>query len=257
LSYGRGAEDHRHAYKFNVTYDLPFLKAEKGFAGHALGGWSLGSFFQFYSGHPVDVYVGGNGANGLCRRISALDAAGNPILDANGIPFNIGSDYNMDGVCNDHPVFIGSNLNSVYRSGSPADGIFINNNQIGCGFPGMPANTANIAACNATYGVTTPNTLFTNPAYPTSGPLFERFGTLGRNIFDGPRFVDLDLGVHKTFKLTESMNLRFSADAQNLANHPNFDGVQGNLNNGRFGKAELLVGSAVSRVMSLSLRLAF
>src|SRR5947208_5921429 len=29
LSYARGAEDHRHAYKFNVTYDLPFLKAEK------------------------------------------------------------------------------------------------------------------------------------------------------------------------------------------------------------------------------------
>ena len=69
--------------------------------------------------------------------------------------------------------------------------------------------------------------------------------------------MNMDLGVHKTFKVTETVNLRFSAEAQNLFNHPNFDGVQGNLDNGRFGQAELLVGSAASRVMSLSLRLAF
>jgi hypothetical protein len=273
LSYGRGAEDHRHAYKFNVTYELPFLKSQKGFVGHALGGWSLGSFMQFYSGHPVDVY---SGTNGPCRRFRARDINNAVVPDQNGIPFNIASDYNLDGVCNDHPVFVGSNLNAVYSGKSPADGIFIDNNQIGCGFPGMPATVANIAACNASFGVAgacvaanpptlscpvtspgTPNTLFVNPPYPGGATPFERFGTLGRNIFHGPRFVDLDIGVHKTFKLTETANLRFSAEAQNLANHPNFDGVQSNLNNARFGQAELLVGSAVSRVMSLSLRLAF
>ncbi len=53
------------------------------------------------------------------------------------------------------------------------------------------------------------------------------------------------------------MNLRFSADAQNLANHPNFDGVDTNLNSGTFGQAQLLVGAAASRIMSVSLRLAF
>jgi hypothetical protein len=114
-----------------------------------------------------------------------------------------------------------------------------------------------VAACNARFGVVTPNSLFVTPGYPGSSALFERFGTLGRNVFVGPQFVDLDFGLHKTFKLTETMNLRFSAEAQNLANHPNFDGVQANLSSGRFGQGELLVGSAVSRVMSLSLRLAF
>ena len=275
LSYGRGAEDHRHAYKFNLTYDLPFLKAEKGFVGHALGGWSLGSFFQFYSGHPVDVYLGNSGS---CRRFRARTSPTGPtVLDQNGIPYNIASDYNEDGVCNDHPVFLGSNLNAVYSSGSPANGIFIDNNQIGCGFPGMPSTIGNIDACNASFGVAgacpegsttctpspgTPNKLFGNPAYPTGATPFLRFGTLGRDIFHGPRFVDLDLGVHKTFRLTESMNLRFSAEAQNLANHANFDGVQTNLNDARFGQAELVDGGAglptqKSRVMSLSLRLSF
>jgi len=259
LSYGRGAEDHRHAYKFNVTYEMPFFKAERGFVGHALGGWSLGSFLQFYSGHPVDVRLDVNGV--ACRRFAAKDAptGGNPVLDQNGIPFNIAGDYNMDGVCNDHPNFVGSSLNSVYSKGSPADGIFKDNNQIGCGFPGMPGNVANVAACNASFGVGTPNTLFANPAYPTGATPFERFGTLGRNIFHGPRLVAMDFGLHKTFKFTETMNLRFSVEAQNLFNHPNFDGIDGNLNSGTFGQAQLLVGTnnVFSRVMSLSLRLAF
>ncbi len=273
LSYGRGAEDHRHAYKFNVTYDLPFLKAEKGLVGHTLGGWSLGSFFQFYSGHPVDVYDGRS-------TYPALDAAGNSILDANGIPINMGGDYNLDRVNNDHPIFIGGNIDSVYSNGSPANGIFRDNNIIGCGAPWAPAN-ADIATCNANFGVAgacavgdtscnpagtgsigTPNSMFVMPGYPKSGPLYARYGTLGRDVFHGPRFVDLDLGVHKTFRLTESVSLRFSAEAQNLANHPNFDAIDVNLGSSTFGQAQIVDGGAglptqKSRVMSLSLRLAF
>jgi len=274
LSYGRGAEDHPNAFKFNVTYDLPFLKAEKGFVGHALGGWSLGSFFQFYSGHPIDV-IDGRSTYG------ATDAAGNTIFDAGGVvPLNLGGDYNLDLVGNDHPIFIGGNINNVYSSGSPANGIFRDNNIIGCGAPWVPAN-ADLATCNANFGVAgscavgdtscnpagtgsvgTPNSLFVMPGYPTSGKLYERFGTLGRDVFHGPRFIDLDVGVHKTFKITESINLRFSAEAQNLANHPNFDGIDSNLASGTFGQAQLVDGGAglptqKSRVISLSLRLAF
>src|SRR5205823_3606018 len=143
LTYGPGAFDRRHNYKFNVTYDLPFLKSEKGLAGHALGGWSMGTFFQFYTGHPIDVY------SGSCLRYPAYDTSGNIVLDQNGIPFNIGNDYNMDGVCNEKPMFVGSSRNAVYSKGSPADGIFVDNNQIGCGFPGMPGTigTNAIADC--------------------------------------------------------------------------------------------------------------
>jgi hypothetical protein len=58
------------------------------------------------------------------------------------------------------------------------------------------------------------------------------------------------------------MNLRFSAEAQNLANHPNFDAIDSNLGSGTFGQAQIVDGGAglptqKSRVMSLSLRLSF
>jgi len=276
LSYGRAAFDHRHAYKFNVIYEMPFLKQQKGFAGQALGGWTLSSFLQLYSGHPVDVYNGNGRFAGSA-------------LDANGIPENIGGDYNLDNVLNDHPVFLGSNLNAVYSGRSPADGIFIDNNPIGCGFPGSntpsglgttPANvpSGSLADCNLNNNGLTPildangnitgfvaNTLFGNPAYPGSGALYKRFGTLGRNVFHGPKFVQMDMALGKTFKLTEMMKLEFRATAQNLLNHPSFDCVDGNLSDGTFGAAQCLaqnpsgttLGAPTSRIMSLGLRLAF
>ena len=122
---------------------------------------------------------------------------------------------------------------------------------------------AAIDFCNANFGITTPNSLFVNADYPSGTTPFERFGTLGRGVFHGPRFQQLDASLHKTFKLTERVNLKFSAQAQNLLNHPSFDCVTADLSSGNFGKAQCLaqsiqgVGSPTSRVMSLGLRLAF
>jgi hypothetical protein len=262
LSHAPASYDHKHAYKFNVTYELPFLKSQKGLVGKALGGWTLGSLFQLYSGHPVDVYTGPKG-NGLCSQTVAKDASGNPVLDQNGVPFNIGGDYNLDRVCNDHPVFLGSSVGSAYSGGSPADGIFKDNNRIGCGEAGLPATVTNIAACNGALAGGVPNALFGNPAYPTDSTPYLRFGSLGRDVFRGPKFIQLDLGLSKSFKITEVVKLDFRAQAQNLTNHPDFDCIQGDLVLATFGKSQCLaqsvqgLGAPTSRVMSLGLRLAF
>jgi hypothetical protein len=249
---GPASFDHRHAYKFSVTYELPFLKHQKGIVGHALGGWTVASFFQMYSGHPIDVYNGRT-------RIRARDAAGDFILDPNGVPFNIGGDYNLDGTANDHPDFIGSSLGSVYSGGSPADGIFTDNNRIGCAVSGVPSNVDPAASSGLCPG--TPSTLFGNPAYGTGSTPFERFGALGRGVFHGPKFLEMDMGLSKSFKLTETMKLDFRAQAQNLTNHPNFDCIDANLSSSTFGQSQCLapfgLGAPKSRVMSLGLRLAF
>jgi hypothetical protein len=246
---GPASFDHRHAYKFNVIYQVPFFKAEKGFVGQALGGWTLSGFYQLYSGHPIDVY-------------DARSAFPGDVLDANGIPENLGGDYNLDGVSNDHPVFTG-NPNSFYSGKSPADGIFKDTNQIGCGFPGQASSAAATAACNVNFGVTTPNAFFSAPGNPKSGPLFERFGTLGRGVFHGPRFQQLDMSLGKSFRMTEAMKLEFRAQAQNVLNHPSFDCVDADVSSSTFGTAQCLtqsvqgLGAPTSRIMSIGLRLAF
>ncbi len=290
LSYGRAAFDARHAYKFNVIYELPFMKSQKGFAGHALGGWTVSSFFQMYSGHPIDVYMGrgrirarsftpltGIEPNGsVCTSpnftLNNVSGCRLTILDQNGVPYNIGGDYNMDGVANDKPVFLGSNVGSVYSGASPADGIFTDNNRIACSENGVPSYV-NLAASSSACAITT-SALFANPDYPTGSTPYERYGTLGRNVFQGPRFVQMDMSLNKTFKLTETVNLRLSLQAQNLLNHPSFDCIDSNVSSSTFGKAQCLaqsggtgqsstgvfsggIGLPVARVMSIGLRLAF
>ena len=253
INYGRGAYDHRGAYKFGFTWALPFLRQEKGFAGHALGGWNLGSLFQFYTGHPVQVWDGRT-------RYIARNASGSKVLDASGVPYNLGGDYNLDGVTNDLPIFTGK-PNSFYSHKTPANGFFKDNNPIGCGAPWVPANVANVAACNKRFGASTPNAYFQTPPYPSSGPTYERFGTMGRNVLVGPRFSQLDVNLNKNFNLTEAARLNISGQAQNLMNHPNFDCVEGNLASSQFGQATCLVpfnlGEPKSRVMMVGARLSF
>jgi hypothetical protein len=237
FAYGPGAFDHQKNFKAIFTYELPFLKDQHGFLGRVLGGWQLSGFYQGYSGHPIDVYV------------NRSRYVGNA-LDPNGFKENIGGDYNLDGVLNDHPNFVGPSAGAVYSNASPADGIFIDNHRIGCGYAG--AKSTNIAACNAAYGVSTANSLFVNP--PGYGV---HFGDLGRNLFRGPWFNGLDGSLMKSFKVTEVVKLQLRFEALNVDNHPNFDGIQTNLNSGNFGKAQILVGSAPSRRLQLGARIQF
>ena len=253
-TYGRAAFDHRHAYKFSVTYEEPFFKG-KGFLGETLGGWSIGSIFQLYSGHPIDITTSR-------AAIRARDAGKNLLLDQNGVPFNVGGDYNLDGVTNDHPVFVGPSIGAFYSGGNPADGIFVDNNKIGCGEAGVPSTFS--PSASSSQCPSTPNKFFVNPAYLSGATPYLRYGTLGRDVFQGPRFMQLDLNLSKTFKFTETTNLKFTAAAQNLANHPDFDCVDSSLNSATFGKATCLaqrvsggLGAPASRVMTLGLRFAF
>ena len=219
--YAPGSFDHTHSAKANFVYQLPFLKNSKSILGEILGGWQISGFYQAYSGHPIEVY----NSNG--------SFAGSAI-DANGVPENIGGDYNLDGVANDHPVYTGNG--SPYSNFSPADGIFKDNNPIGCGFAGNKSTAASVAACNSTNGVATPSTLFANPS---GGAI--RYG-FGRNVFRGPWFNGFDAAVSKNFKLSERFNLNVRGDAVNVMNHPNFDCTTTNVSSGSFGKSGCLVG---------------
>lgn len=48
------------------------------------------------------------------------------------------------------------------------------------------------------------------------------YGNLGRNVFDGPGLVNLDLALHKVLWRTERQSIGLRVEAFNLANHPNF-----------------------------------
>jgi hypothetical protein len=65
---------------------------------------------------------------------------------------------------------------------------------------------------------------FNTDAFATPRPF--TFGNAGRNILPGPGNAVADLALHRRFRLRESRNLEFRAEAFNLLNHPNF-GIPG------------------------------
>jgi carboxypeptidase family protein/TonB-dependent receptor-like protein len=48
-------------------------------------------------------------------------------------------------------------------------------------------------------------------------------GSMGRNIFRGPKFMNWDMSVSKAWKLNERVRLQLRGEVFNILNHPNFD----------------------------------
>jgi hypothetical protein len=96
-----------------------------------------------------------------------------------------------------------------------------------------------------------------------TGPVGFNIGA--RNNLRGPGYFDLDLGLGKSFPITERVALKFRADAFNALNHPNFNNPCGDITNVNciFGEVSSTVGTQINngfasyRVLQLALRLEF
>jgi hypothetical protein len=81
---------------------------------------------------------------------------------------------------------------------------------------------------------------------------------IARGSLHGPHFVNLDFGVDKAFKITESSKLTFQANFFDLANHPNFANPNGNVVDPAFGNSQSTFGDQGGhRVTQLALRFDF
>jgi hypothetical protein len=53
--YAPSAIDQTHRFVGNAVYELPFLKLQKGLAGHVLGGWEVSAILSLYTGSPLGI----------------------------------------------------------------------------------------------------------------------------------------------------------------------------------------------------------
>ncbi|HKR14539.1 MAG TPA: TonB-dependent receptor [Pyrinomonadaceae bacterium] len=83
------------------------------------------------------------------------------------------------------------------------------------------------------------------------------FGSVGRNTLRGPGFFEADLSIYRTFRLAESVNLQFRAEALNATNHANFANPQSDINNATFGFITSTYGPNQSRQWRFGMRLSF
>jgi hypothetical protein len=145
-------------------------------------------------------------------------------------------DPNGSGVANQRPAFIGTSVSGAINTNvSPAHGYLraadFAEVQQGAGIGCSP--TINLGAwCNS---------------------------TLRRGTFHGPHFANVDFGVGKGFRITESSKLTFEANFFDLFNHPNFENPNGNVVDPAFGNSQATFGNSGGghRVTQLALRFDF
>jgi hypothetical protein len=81
------------------------------------------------------------------------------------------------------------------------------------------------------------------------------FGNLGRNVLRQDGMTNVDFGVYKHFRFTESRNLEFRSEFFNLLNHPNFGAPDPAVGSPTFGQVLRIVGSP--RVVQFGMKLNF
>jgi len=163
-----------------------------------------------------------------------------------GIPYNIttGFDNNHDTVANDRPSL--GNPNAPFTSFG-IDGSFIGQT------PGVLYNGA-----TALFGTTPPPVVHANDVHWLILP---GAGNIGRNIGNGPSFVNVDLRFSKKFMLRRSKSkteasrdLEFRLDGFNIFNHVNARNFVGTLSSPFFGLAN---SAFPARELQTSVRFSF
>lgn len=165
-----------------------------------------------------------------------------------GAPFSVWSgavDSNKDGEYTDRASYIGSGkiTDAVHRSQAPWKEGYVT----GADFA-MP-NTADLPC----------------PASVNLGKWCDgaAVGQSQRNSLTGPGFFNTDLGIKKSFKITEASSLRLEANFFDLFNHPNFRTPDNNLvdyPNSTFGKSTSTFDNQSSggmRITQLTVRFDF
>ena len=223
LDRGPSEFDVRHRFTSSIIWNLP-SPTEGGVMNKVLGGWQVNSIITLQSGRPFDV-----------------DCT---------LGWYDGCDFNMDG-----DFYARPNLPAGQKLSGFSNQQFVN------GLFGNPALTVYgptfESRTSQAIEVFCPNGLNSIEDYGQSAdtcvPLGSN-GNMGRNIFRGPAFYDVDLGLFKNTKVGERLNIQFRAEAFNLFNRVNLYNPIGNMGSPQFGQS---TAAFPSRQIQLGLKLLF
>jgi hypothetical protein len=230
------------------------------------GGFSMSGFYTWSKAIDDAASVGGNGHNVpqnsfdlfAERALSNFDVRNKLVinhtyefpfgeqrhfLNRGGIAARIMGDWQISGV-------------TTIQSGSPLSaqvaGNQSNNNGSGIFASERPDVTGEPVSLPRSERTTLD--FFNTSAFslPPSGEL----GTAGRNTITGPGTVNFNMSLGRFFTFSREKNLRgrFSIDATNIFNHPNYSGIATTINAQNFG---WVTGVGAMRAVTLRLRFNF
>jgi len=229
LDWGNSIFDIRHRLVLNYVIQLPGQHLH-GALGAIAGGWAYNGIWAFQSGAHWEPFAGSN--VGPANLTGDCSQAG---INA-GLCVNTGGDFNLDNGTNDRPNSSSSSLSanrSTWANGWCPGGYTFGGTSACGGQSGLPVLSAPCLGC---------------------------VGNLRRNQFLGPGQWYSDMGLSKTFKFTERMNLKFEWMAFNIFNRANYllavngGGAHNDVGDSAFGQA---AGTLNARNMQFGLKLNF
>jgi hypothetical protein len=191
-SYNLSTNDIPHRFVGTAVYNLPFGKGRKydmgnSFLNALVGGWNIGNVLMLQSGQPQSGFTGCNSLNGICDRLPGVDIE---------VPQSLQRWY-------DSP-------NAADRTVTLPSGRQITVNR----FQYLKYNPDAFRGRT----VTLPN--------GNVAPDIYWFGNsaLRYNDFRGVPYFNHNVSLQKDFRVTERVNMLFSAEATNLWNRAQFNG---------------------------------
>ena len=189
-NYGPLAYDHTQIVNATYVWNLPSLAHGNRLLGGAVNGWILSGYSTYQSGAPLQAnntinfaFAGGLSTPLVGITNAAFQLPENTILLPNGLRSN------------------GVNQSTFYGT-----------SQNGGGYAGMLP----VITCNPQHHAS--GAYFNPNCFGT--PAFGQLGTFSWPYLHAPAYFDSDLGIYKTFKVTESKSLEFRVQGTNFLNHP-------------------------------------
>jgi hypothetical protein len=227
LDRGPSEFDARQRFTGTAIWNLPSPK-QAGAMNTVLGGWQVNTIVTLQSDRPFDA-------------------------DCTLGWFN-GCDFNMDGDFYTRPNLPAGTKLSGFSNQQFVNGLFGNPTLTiyGATFSSRTSQAIQVFCPNGLNSI-----LDFGPV--SSGPNAQcvpvgQNGNMGRNIFRGPAFKDVDLGIFKNTKVGERLNIQFRAEAFNLFNRVNLYNPIGNMGSPQFGQS---TAAFPSRQMQIGLKLIF
>jgi outer membrane receptor protein involved in Fe transport len=184
-------QDIRNRVTFSGGWDLPVDRLFEPAPKRLTQGWSLFPIVTWRSGLPFDVFA--NLGEQYTYNAEGPSGAGDP--------FNV------------HANIVGP-LNPL----NPRTNQTINGNT---GHYYFNPNSLSNAQCSDPSCVPGPGMLPAD-SQVVADPALATYGTLPRNFFRGPSYVDFDLAFSKTTAITERVKFELRAEFFNILNHANF-----------------------------------
>jgi len=210
LERGRSSYDRPLRLAGNAVYELPFFRDQKGFTGHVLGGWQLNAFLNFQSGAPFSPLNGTDPTGTLGGLASAVGIATRTNiytqLDISRMSVQelFAADQRLRAQAQAEAQAILATLPLTTQSG-PLPGTLPNT------LFGVSQGRV-VRAANGTLSV-----LVDFVGLPSG-----RVGSAGRNILRADGINNLDFGILKNTRISETQKIQLRADFFNATNTRDF-----------------------------------